>query len=168
MTPTAGTRCLLHILQERVLRLSPSRAPSLCRPTLRWRDRGGEPGRPCLHGAAFGRRARTWLIKLPEINGWFLWCCHCDEEKTRTYDGVPDLVGKVCAGILEVMFELRSKDILVKIGKRSLGKTWRWEQSPFSMVSELNLILVNPINRLQRPSNAHWMHLFFYVTETPG
>lgn len=75
----------------------------------------------------------------------------------------------VCGGMLEeAMSEPRSKDILVKIGKRSLGNTQRCKQSPFSMMSAVSLILVNPVNRLQIPSDVPWMHLLFYVIETPG
>lgn len=69
-------------------------------------------------------------------------------EITGTYDGLPDVVGRVYGAILEeVTIEPRSKDILVKIGKRSLGKMWRWELSPCSMISGLSLILVNPVKQ---------------------
>lgn len=83
-------------------------------------------------------------------------------ENTATYDGVPDLVRKVSGGILqEVVFELRAKEIPVTIGKRFLGRMWRGEHSPFGMISGLSRILVNPGNRLETPTEAHWRHLLF-------
>ena len=61
---------------------------------------------------------------------------------------MPDLVRKVSGGILqEVAFELRAKEIPVKIGTGFLGRMWRWERSPFGMISGLRGILVNPGNR---------------------
>lgn len=73
-----------------------------------------------------------------------------------------DPVGKLCEGILEeTTFKLRSREILVKIGKRFLAKMWRWEQCPYRMISGLSLILVNPINRLGMPTAAQWGHLLF-------
>lgn len=149
-------RCLLHIFQESALRPSPFWAPSVCRPALalerqRWETWQILPSWSCLWVGS------THMINQTITNKWLIFVMRSLwwRENRETYDGVSDLLGKVCRGILEeIMFELRSKDILVKIGKRSFGKMWKWEQSPFSMISGLSLILVNSVNRSQMPSGA--------------
>lgn len=108
------------------------------------------------------------MINQTITNKWLIFCdaVIVMKRKYRDLSWVSDLLGKVCGGILEeIMFELRPKDILVKIGKRSFGKMWKWEQSPFSMISGLSLILVNSVNRSQMPSGADW--LYPDVIETP-
>lgn len=151
MTPTAGTQCLLHIFQEKILRPSPSWELSVCRPALALERQRWETSQtlPLWSGLWVGnthvinQTTNKWLIFVM----WSLWSLW-RRENTETYDGVSDFIGKLCGGILgEIMFELRSKDILMKIGNRSFGKTWKWEQSPFSMISGLSLILVNLVNR---------------------
>lgn len=135
---------------------------AFCVQRQRWETRQTLPSWSCLWVGSTHMINETITNKWLVFVMWSLWW----RENTETYDGVSDLVGKVCGGILEeILFELRSKDILVKIGKRSFGKTWKWEQFPFSMISGLSLIMVNPVNRLQMPSGAHWLYLD--VIETP-
>lgn len=79
------------------------------------------PSRSCLWVGS------THMINQTITNKWLIFVMRSLwwRENTETYDGVSDLLGKVCGSILEeIMFELRSKDILVKtdLGRGPLAR----------------------------------------------
>lgn len=94
MPPKAGMWCLLHISQERRLRLRPSRVPSACRPAQalagqRWERNQADP--------AFTELPVRWGVRNQSNNhkSWVIvWQGECDEVKIYGHvTGVPISLG---------------------------------------------------------------------------